>query len=171
MTCGDPDQLKVSFPPVADQRTRVLVLGSLPGEVSLCRAQYYAHPQNQFWRLMEVVTEVRLVELGYAARLEALLRAGVGVWDVVRSAKRAGSLDAKIRDLTPNSLAALAASLPALRAVAFNGATASAIGRKQLGEATARALLTLPSSSPAHTRPFADKAVEWMRLKAYLAGP
>ena len=94
--------------------------------------------------------------------LEALLEAGVGLWDVVRTATRTGSLDATIRDHTPNALGALVASLPELHAIAFNGAKASAIGRKQLGDDIASALVTLPSSSPAHTATFATKAAAWV---------
>jgi len=164
-------ELKASFPPVTDARTRVLVLGSLPGEASLARAQYYAHPQNQFWRLMEAVTGVGLADLAYPARLEALLEAGVGLWDVVRTAKRTGSLDVDIRDHTPNALGSLAATLPSLRAIAFNGGKAYAIGRKAFGGETTYDLVSLPSSSPAHTAPFATKAAEWMRLRAYLGTP
>ncbi len=95
-------------------------------------AQYYAHPANQFWRLMEAVIDIPLVGTPYPARLDALRSAGVGLWDVVRSAERIGSLDAAIRDHQPNALAEFAATLPHLRAVAFNGAKASQIGRRQL---------------------------------------
>jgi len=170
MTSADSAELKASFPHVTDGRTRVLILGSLPGEVSLARAQYYAHPQNQFWRLMEAVTGAGLVDLAYPARLRVLLEAGVGLWDVVRTAKRTGSLDVDIREHTPNALGSLAVTLPNLRAIAFNGGKASALGRKQLGGDTACALLSLPSSSPAYTLPFANKAEDWLRLKAYLEG-
>ena len=89
--------IKRSFAPVVDANTRILVLGSLPGEASLRAAQYYANPRNQFWRLMEPVVEGPLTDLPYEARLATLLSAGVGLWDVIRSANRAGSLDADIR--------------------------------------------------------------------------
>ena len=168
MTRAESDTLKASFAPVIDPRTRVLILGSLPGEVSLARAQYYAHPQNQFWRLMQAVTGAPLVDLAYPARLRSLLEAGAGLWDVVRIARRTGSLDADIRDHTPNPLRALAVGLPGLRAIAFNGAKASAIGRRQFGADLDCALITLPSSSPAHTLAFAAKAAAWVRLKAFL---
>ena len=118
---------------------------------------------------MQAVTGVPLADLAYPARLDALMESGLGLWDVVRTARRTGSLDAQIRNHTPNPLRALAASLPELRAIAFNGAKASVIGRKQLGGEMACALITLPSSSPAHTLAFAEKAAEWTRLKAYLA--
>ena len=160
--------LKASFPPVADVRTRVLVLGSLPGEISLARAQYYANPQNQFWRLIGAVLEQDLVGLGYEARLERLLEAGVGLWDVIASAERAGSLDGAIRAHRPNALPELAALLPELRGIGFNGGTSARIGRRALGEA-AWALIDLPSSSPAFTRSFEEKLKDWMKLKPLLS--
>jgi TDG/mug DNA glycosylase family protein len=164
------DSIKSSFAPVADVATRLLVLGSLPGEVSLRRAQYYAHPQNQFWRLIGAAIGKDLAPLAYEARLASLLSAGVGLWDVVRSATRAGSLDAAIRDHQPNALGAFAATLPALRAIAFNGGTSSAIGRRQLGREQRWQLIDLPSSSPANTMPFERKRAAWQALAPYL-GP
>jgi hypoxanthine-DNA glycosylase len=164
----DPSPVKSSFPPVVDRNTRLLILGSLPGEASLLRGEYYAHPRNPFWRLMEGVIATPLVGAPYPARLGALLTAGVGLWDVVRSARRVGSLDADIRDHTANELKALVSTLPKLAAVAYNGATASAIGRRRLGPTTAFAQTTLPSSSPAHAVPFERKAAQWERLRAFL---
>jgi TDG/mug DNA glycosylase family protein len=169
MTDTPTDAAKTSFPAVADARTRVVILGSLPGEVSLQKAQYYAHPQNQFWRLLEPVVGHGLVAAPYAERLDILRAAGIGLWDVIRQARRIGSLDAAIRDPEPNSLAQFAAGLPALRAIAFNGAKASQIGRRQLAAGSGPALVTLPSSSPAHASvPLADKQAAWLALKAFL---
>ena len=164
-----PPKLKRSFPPVVDSGVRLLVLGSLPGEESLARAQYYAHPRNQFWRLIGGVIGRELAPLDYPARLEALLRAQVGLWDVVASATRQGSLDGAIRGHTPNPLKTLVESLPELRAVAFNGGTSARIGRKELGDLSRIELVPLPSSSPALTLPYAEKLERWMALRTYLA--
>ena len=95
------------FPPVTRPDTRLLVLGSLPGAVSLARQRYYAHPQNLFWRLIGAVIGRDLVPLDYEARLAALLDAGVGLWDTVAAATRKGSLDADIRLHEASDLAAL----------------------------------------------------------------
>ena len=161
--------LKRSFPPVVDAATRVLVCGSLPGDRSLAAARYYAHPQNQFWALMSPVIGSDLVALDYDARLAALLAAGVGLWDVVAMARREGSGDSAIRDLTGNDIAALAASLPELRAIAFNGGTALKHGLRQLGAAAAGyAVVALPSSSPLHTVGLAAKTPAWDRLREHL---
>lgn len=161
--------LKRSFPPIVDARTRVLVLGSLPGERSLARAQYYAHPRNHFWRLISAVAGVELTALPYEARLESLRAAGIGLWDTVGAARRAGSLDAAIRDAEPNPLAALADTLPRLRAVGLNGAKAAAMGMKGLAGREALALHPLPSSSPAFTMGFEAKLERWMAIRPYLA--
>jgi len=83
---------KRSFAPVVDEHTRVLLLGSLPGERSLAAGQYYANPQNQFWRLLATVLDLPLLSLGYEDRLTCLLAHGVGLWDVVAEARRPGSL-------------------------------------------------------------------------------
>ncbi len=156
------------FPPVTRPDTRLLILGSLPGAVSLAQQRYYAHPQNQFWRLVGKVIGRDLVPLTYDLRLEALLNAGIGLWDTVAAAIRKGSLDADIRLHEASDLAGLAASLPKLRAVAFNGGTSARIGRRQLGDRDDLDLIDLPSSSPAYTLPLADKAEAWIRLRPYL---
>ncbi|MDI7774727.1 DNA-deoxyinosine glycosylase [Asticcacaulis sp. EMRT-3] len=161
---------KASFAPVVASTTWVLILGSLPGEVSLARQQYYAHPQNQFWRLAGGLCGCDLAGLAYAERLEALLASGIGLWDVVRSATRTGSLDAQIRDHEPNALADLIKNLPGLRAVGFNGGKAALIGRKQIGAAAGLSLIDLPSSSPAYTLSFERKQAQWQVLKAFM-GP
>jgi TDG/mug DNA glycosylase family protein len=159
---------KSSFPPVVAPDTRVLVLGSLPGERSLAAQRYYAHPQNRFWHLIGKVIGAELEPLDYEARLAALLAAKVGLWDTVASARRAGSLDAAIREAEPNPLRDLAASLPQLRAVGFNGQTSARIGMPQLA-GTGLALIPLPSSSPANASiPLAQKEKLWAALGEFL---
>jgi hypoxanthine-DNA glycosylase len=159
--------LKRSFPPVTEANTRLLLLGSLPGERSLAEARYYANPRNQFWRLIGTVVEADLAPLGYPERLAVLLGAGIGLWDAVASAERRGSLDSAIRSHRPNALAELASSLPELRAVAFNGGTSARLGMKELA-GTSLALVPLPSSSPAYTLPFEAKLDAWAALKRFL---
>jgi len=159
---------KSSFAPVIAPDTRVLILGSLPGERSLAAGRYYAHPQNQFWRLVGPAIGHDLEALDYNARLDALLAARIGLWDTVASATRAGSLDAAIREAEHNQLADLAATLHELRAVAFNGATSARIG-KALLVGSHLALLPLPSSSPAYAAmPFAEKRRLWAAIGEFL---
>lgn len=159
---------KASFAPVVDAGTRVLILGSLPGDASLRAGQYYGHPRNAFWRLVGGVIGRDLVALPYDDRLRALMAARIGLWDVVASAERAGSLDAAIRRPEAADLRGLVAGLPALRAVAFNGGTAARLGRPALASATGAELIALPSSSPAHARPFEEKLAAWGVLSRWL---
>ena len=156
------------FPPVTRPDTRLLLLGSLPGAMSLAAQRYYANPRNQFWRLAGAVIGRDLEALAYEARLEALLDAGIGLWDTVAAATREGSLDQAIRLHEASDLDGLAASLPVLRAVGFNGGKSASIGRKQLVARPDLALVDLPSSSPAFTQAFEIKRARWLALRAWL---
>lgn len=161
---------KSSFAPVVDRHTRVLILGSLPGEASLAAARYYANPRNQFWRLVGAVVDIDLVAQDYERRLETLLAHRIGLWDSIGSATRSGSLDTAIRDVAPNALATLAAALPQLRCIAFNGAKSASIGTQQLAGGGTFELLRLPSSSPAHASlTYEAKLGEWTKLRKFLA--
>ena len=164
------DTRKRCFDPVVDARTRLLILGSLPGENSLAHSQYYAHPQNKFWMLLGEVLGTDLPRLPYEARLASVLAHGVGLWDVVAQAHRSGSLDSNIRNRDDNDLPGLLARFPAIRAIAFNGGTAAKVGIKVLGEQAPRyRIVELPSSSPAYTKPYAEKLAQWRVLRQALA--
>ena len=157
---------KRCFDPVVDQRTRLLVLGSLPGEKSLALRQYYGNRQNRFWSLMSEVIAEELVPLDYETRLQTLLRHGVGLWDVVAEAHRPGSLDSAIRNRDDNNLPELLSRYPGITAIAFNGGTAKTLGLKVLGGLASRYhIIGLPSSSPAYTRPYAEKLEKWLILR------
>ncbi|MGK5016877.1 DNA-deoxyinosine glycosylase [Janthinobacterium sp. HLS12-2] len=162
------DARKRCFAPVIDAGTRLLILGSLPGEKSLAHSQYYAHPQNKFWMLLGEVLGVHLTSLPYEVRLATLLAQGVGLWDVVAQAQRTGSLDSNIRARDDNDLVALTASLPQLHTIAFNGGTAAKLGIKVLGEHAQRyRIVSLPSSSPAYTLAYAAKLLKWKTLQPF----
>ncbi|AKM33023.1 DNA-deoxyinosine glycosylase [Pandoraea faecigallinarum] len=169
MPTSPASDLKRNFPPVVDANTRLLILGSLPGEVSLAHRQYYAHPQNRFWHLVGEVIGEPLPALPYETRLDVLRAYGVGLWDVVAQARREGSLDSNIRLHTGSDLAGLIATLPLLRAVAFNGGTAARIGQRALAQGNVSLpVVLLPSSSPAYTIPFATKRDAWLALRDWL---
>ena len=158
-------ELKTGLPPIARPDARLFILGSLPGDASLAAAQYYAHPQNQFWRLVGSVVGEDLHALPYAERLERLAEHRIGLWDVIGSAVRQGSLDQAIRLANHNRIEQLLHEYPDLKAIAFNGTTSAAAGRKLMGTGHRVTLIDLPSSSPANTRPFAEKADAWACLK------
>lgn len=163
-----PDR-KAGIAPIIPPDARLLILGSLPGDASLAAERYYAHPRNLFWRLLGGVLACDLAAMDYAHRLAVLASARIGLWDVVASAQRPGSLDTALRAVEANPLAECVAGLPHLRAVAFNGASAARIGRRALAGRADLALIDLPSSSPAHAAmSTAEKAGHWSVLAQYL---
>jgi len=148
------------LPPLMDARTRVLILGSFPSAASLAAQQYYAHKQNQFWKILGVLLALPLPAMNYAERQVAVLAAGVGVWDVFAACTREGSLDAAIRAGKSNDFSQLKKSAPALRRVCFNGQTAGRF--VDTLQASGYETLVLPSTSPANaTWSFERKLAAW----------
>ncbi|GLV27593.1 DNA-deoxyinosine glycosylase [Sphingobium sp. TomTYG75] len=165
-----PAQRKAAFPSSVDEHTTLLILGSLPGDASIRQGEYYAHRGNAFWSLMGDVLDEDLRPLPYAMRLKRLRGRGVGLWDVIESADREGSLDSAIRGAELRDLGAFIARLPALRAIAFNGKTASVHSRRQIGADTGLSLIDLPSSSGANAMLSRDKKAElWRMLRQWIA--
>ena len=161
---------------VVSRKTRVLILGSMPGRVSLEQGRYYAHPRNRFWPLMGMMVGAG-PGLRYPERLQRLARSGVGLWDVLARCVREGSLDGSIETGSeePNDIPALLDRSPALVAIAFNGRKASNAFRRHLlsrlaPDLTRRlTLLDLPSTSPANASwSLDDLLVEWDRIRAHL---
>lgn len=164
-----------SFPPLARADARILILGSMPGEASLRRREYYAFAHNQFWPIMGALFGAGS-DLPYHERVATLLARGVAVWDVLKSCERDGSLDGAIRPDSerPNDLPRFLRAHPEIRAVFFNGAKAESAFRRhvqpQLGPLAARLHFErLPSTSPAHAGlPRAAKLKAWRRLRRHL---
>jgi len=146
--------------PVVGPATRLLVLGSFPSVASLAAQQYYAHPRNQFWPLLSALWGVDLRALPYEQRL-ALVRAhGLGIWDVYARCQRHGSLDSAITGAVPNDLPALAATLPALAAIAHNGGESARA--MKVTAALGLPVYRLPSTSPANASwSFERKLAAW----------
>jgi hypoxanthine-DNA glycosylase len=164
-------RLSRSFPPIADGRSRVLVLGSMPGRESLKASQYYAHPRNAFWPILGELLGFH-AKLPYEARVRALRSARIALWDVLHSCKRDGSLDSSIEAAseTANDFRAFFRAHPAIRAVFFNGAKAQSAFEQHVRPALADLELhyqRLPSTSPAHAgMPVAKKLAAWRRALA-----
>ncbi len=169
------------FPAVANPTARILILGSMPGEASLRAGQYYAHPQNLFWRILGEVLEFGndpnasapgtkgsgLRDAPYAEKLRALQSTGIALWDVLASCHRKGSLDSDIASetLQPNDFVMFFAKHKKIERVLFNGAKAEACFRKYVAPllaVQAIRLLRLPSTSPANASiPYARKIAAW----------
>jgi hypoxanthine-DNA glycosylase len=158
------------FPPVAAADARRLILGSLPGALSLARQEYYAQPRNAFWPIMGALVGAA-PDIVYAKRLEHLTAARIALWDVCASGFRPGSLDSAIQpgSVVPNDFATFFAAHRQIEVICFNGAKAAELFerlvRKALpAEAQAIRRVALPSTSPAHAEmPFAEKLRRWRK--------
>jgi hypoxanthine-DNA glycosylase len=162
-----------SFPPVATAESRVLILGSMPGAASLRAGQYYAHPRNAFWPIMDVLCGAGPA-LPYPQRLARLQSAGIALWDALRACERSGSLDSAIRDEVANDFSAFFAAHPRITRVFFNGAKAEAAFRRHVVPVLPMppAALRLPSTSPAYAGlEFDAKCRAWRAITACLAEP
>ena len=158
-----PTSTLVCFPPVIDRQTRVLILGSFPGVASLAAQQYYAYPRNQFWRLLSTLIGEDLTALDYAQRLQRLLAHRIGLWDVIATCERDGSLDAAIRKPQFNDFSALQERCPPLARVCFNGKTSGRFAPRLA--AAGFETLVLPSSSPANAQQsFEQKLAIWRKI-------
>jgi len=154
------------FPPLAGHDAHVLILGSLPGQRSLQAGQYYAHPQNAFWRIMQ---EVAGAEGSYERRCKALVQRGIALWDVLAHSVRLGSMDADIRleSAEANDLVGFLAEYLEIRLICFNGQKAAKLFQRFVGPEVTDAMLyeTLPSTSPAYaSMPYVDKLAKWRNI-------
>ena len=154
------------FPPIANPSARILILGSMPGEASLRASQYYAHPQNVFWRILGEIVGFDH-DAPYADKLRMLVSADIALWDVIASCHRKGSLDSDIApdSLQANDFAAFFATQRRVERVLFNGAKAEACFRRHVAsslETRAIKFVRLPSTSPANASiSYARKIVLW----------
>ncbi|MBN9409527.1 MAG: DNA-deoxyinosine glycosylase [Burkholderiales bacterium] len=146
--------------PVLSRQTRLVVLGSFPGGKSLALQRYYAHPQNQFWKILSALWQADLIDMAYDARCDELRQRGLGVWDVYAACEREGSLDTAIRNAQPNDLSVLLRECPEVQAVAHNGGESFRHARHTL--ALGLAVHRLPSTSPANASwSFERKLAAW----------
>lgn len=159
------------FPPVADERARVLILGTMPSVRSLEKAEYYGNPNNAFWRILFSLWD-RPLPAAYAERTAFVLERRIALWDVLRECERRGSADASIRAPRPNDFAALAARCPRLEAVFFNSRGAARLYERLVRPDPLAALprTALPSTSPARAMRFEEKRALWLPLREWLEG-
>lgn len=154
-----------SFAPLSRPFAKLLILGSMPGVASLTAQQYYAHPRNSFWPIMAGIVGFDAAA-PYGERVQALTGAGIAVWDVLQSCVRPGSLDSSIQagSRVANDFASFLALHPGIRCIGFNGAEAQRSFNQHvlpgLG-VQGIAYVRLPSTSPAHPIPFAQKLAAW----------
>jgi len=163
-----PLQRLLGLPPIVRADTRLLVLGSFPGAASLARQQYYAHPQNHFWKILQALWPSSPLDIsvsGYEKRSEWLLDRGLGVWDVYAACEREGSLDSAIRHAEVNDFAALVHRCPQLRGIAHNGG--ESFRHAKYTAVLGLPVYKLPSTSPANASwSFERKLTAWREVVA-----
>jgi TDG/mug DNA glycosylase family protein len=138
-----------SFEPIIDEKTTMLILGSMPSVKSLEENMYYGNPRNHFWEMMSRLLLMDM-DVDYATKISRLLNAGIGLWDVFESCERRGSLDQNIKDEIPNDFMALFRKYPNIQCVVLNGSKASK-GFKKYVNSPIR-VIPLPSTSPIPTK-------------------
>lgn len=155
-----------AFAPLVHHNCRSLILGSMPGIVSLQQQQYYAHPRNQFWLIMtRLAGQPDLSD--YESRCRLLLDHEIALWDVLAHCRRQGSLDQAIREPDPNDFSSFFERFTQIRSVFYNGAAAESLFRRLVLPGLSQqkrldlTLTRLPSTSPAHTMPCEEKLRRW----------
>ena len=157
-----------SFPPVVDRRAAVLVLGTLPGEESLRRVEYYAHPRNLFWPIVCGLFG-ETPPAAYADKLRFVASRRIALWDVCECGERRASADSTIRREVPNAIDRLLQSHEGIRAIAFNGSGARQLYDRHFVRRPELIYFALPSTSPAYASlGFAEKLARWSALREVL---
>jgi len=169
--------VSAGFEPVSGDAATVLILGTLPGRISLLRGEYYAQSRNAFWRIMGDLFGAG-PQLPYAERTRRLIERRIAVWDVCASAERRGSLDSAIdaKSVVVNDFPAFLSTQRNIEMIAFNGAVAQALynsrvrpdlaaGPRHIGQ------LRLPSTSPAHAAiTYERKLAAWSAIRRRRGG-
>lgn len=148
---------------------RILILGTLPGVASIKQQQYYAHPQNAFWRILQQLFNIP-VHAPYAERCKSVLEHQLAIWDVCHAAQRIGSLDSSIQghSIIANDINHLLTTCPHITLIAFNGQAAAQLFNKHIHLTPVVPAVTLPSTSPANARlSFEQKLLQWAVLKQH----
>ena len=156
-----------SFKPSIDNNSTVLILGSMPGVRSLEEQQYYAHPQNRFWKVMGAICDSpKLYEYDYNLKLKTLLENNIALWDTIKSCKRDGSLDSDIKNEIPNDIKGLLNKYPNIKTICLNGNKSYSAFVKYFADLTEKYnCCKMPSTSPANAKYSLDKLQkEWSKI-------
>ncbi|WP_326984465.1 DNA-deoxyinosine glycosylase [Chryseobacterium sp. MYb264] len=156
-----------SFPPIIDNDSKIIILGSIPGAKSLEKQQYYAHPQNKFWKIIFELFNENFTE-DYEERLSILKKHNIALWDVIDSCERKGSLDSEIKNEEANQIAELLEEFPNIQTIFCNGGKSFKNLQKVLGKDFKIPFYVLPSTSPLHTISFEKKLEEWKAILKFL---
>jgi hypoxanthine-DNA glycosylase len=163
-TVSKSTHTKTSFGPISNADTEILILGTMPGDMSLELGEYYGHSRNRFWKIISTITNNNL-PLTYADKKALLLKTNIGIWDIAHKAKRKGSLDSAIEDEEPNNLNGFIEKHKNLKTIGFNGSKSEALYDKYFDRKTGIKYISLPSTSPANTGVDFDSICEkWRQI-------
>ncbi|SFM95018.1 DNA-deoxyinosine glycosylase [Nitrosomonas communis] len=154
----------IALPPILPKRAHTLILGSIPGAKSLELNQYYAHPQNQFWRFMGDIFGAS-PSIPYEERIKVLKQKGIAVWDVLKACNRYGSMDADIKNPVVNDFECFYQDNPSIKLVVFDSSSAENFYKRLVQPTLSQELIyrRVPSPSPAHARMnYEAKRILWM---------
>ena len=155
-----------SFPPIISKDSKILILGSVPGIKSLEMQEYYAHPQNKFWKILFELFQEEFTT-NYSEKLNFLERNHIAVWDVIDSCERKGSLDTEIKNENHHNILQLLEDFPNIKVIYCNGQKSFKTLGKILPQDFKIPIFVLPSTSPAYTIPYEKKLEDWCILKNY----
>ena len=156
-----------SFNPSIDNDSKILILGSMPGVKSLEAHQYYAHPQNRFWKVMGAIcNEPNLTNFDYEIKLKTLLDKKIAIWDTIKSCKRDGSLDVNIQSEIPNNIRKLLNEYPNIQTICLNGNKSYSAFKKYFSDLLEKySCYKMPSTSPANAKYSLDVLInEWAKI-------
>ncbi|MCU7617148.1 DNA-deoxyinosine glycosylase [Chryseobacterium sp. PBS4-4] len=156
-----------SFPPIINNTSKIIILGSIPGVKSLEKQQYYGHPQNKFWKIIFELFHEEFTD-DYDQRIAVLKKNHVALWDVIDSCERKGSLDSEIKNEEANQIAELLEEYPNIKAIFCNGGKSYKNLQKLLGKNFRIPIYLLPSTSPLHTISFKRKFEDWKKILEFI---
>lgn len=150
-----------SFPYFINSNTEILILGTMPGLVSLAKQEYYANPRNHFWKIMYTIFDALPIAETFEEKVQFILSNKVGLWDVLENCERKGSLDIHIKNQSENDFKSLLNEFPSIKKIIFNGKQSHAFFYKRFGQIEGITYYVMPSTSPANTMSFEDKLKIW----------
>jgi hypoxanthine-DNA glycosylase len=150
-----------SFPYFINSDTEILILGTMPGSISLAKQEYYANPRNHFWKIMYAIFDALPTAETFEEKIQFILSNKVGLWDVLENCERKGSLDVHIKNQNENDFETLLSEFPSIKKIIFNGKQSHAFFYKRFGQIEGITYYVMPSTSPANTMSFDDKLKIW----------
>ena len=153
--------MKSAFPPLVDCNSKILILGSMPGDKSLELQQYYGHPGNQFWKILFTLFNEPFTT-DYETRKQLLKNHHIALWDVLSHCERIGSSDSNIKNEIPNDFASFYREYPQIKHVFFDSKNVARFYKKHVGLNPDLNYYEIPSPSGLYaSKPFVEKVKEW----------